>query len=134
LTGDYSVCGLEELVAIERKSISDLVGSCTGENRQRFERELHRLRGYRFKRLLIIGTEAEILQGRYHSGINPKAVMATICAFEVRYDLPAVFSPTPETAARQVERWAFYFSREIVENIYALRRESVTDLSQNTPH
>jgi hypothetical protein len=32
-----------------------------GDNRERFERELHRLRGYRFKRLLVVGSEAEIL-------------------------------------------------------------------------
>jgi hypothetical protein len=31
--------------------------------RERFERELNRLRGFRFKRLLIIGSEREIRQG-----------------------------------------------------------------------
>ena len=51
-------------VSIERKTVSDLVGSCMGENRERFERELHRLRGYRFKRLLVVGSEAEILAGQ----------------------------------------------------------------------
>jgi DNA excision repair protein ERCC-4 len=52
-TGDYSILGLEELIAVERKTIPDLVSCCMGENRERFERELHRLRGFRFKRLLI---------------------------------------------------------------------------------
>jgi hypothetical protein len=37
---------------------------CMGENRQRFERELHRLRGFRFARLLVVGSEEEILQGQ----------------------------------------------------------------------
>jgi ERCC4-type nuclease len=62
-TGDYSVAGLQDLFSIERKTVSDLVGCCMGENRERFERELHRLRGYRFKRLLVVGSEAEILAG-----------------------------------------------------------------------
>jgi len=44
-----------------------------GDNRERFERELHRLRGYRFKRLLMVGSEAEILAGQYHSNIKRKA-------------------------------------------------------------
>jgi ERCC4-type nuclease len=35
LTGDYSVAGLENLFAVERKSISDLVGCCIGQNRER---------------------------------------------------------------------------------------------------
>jgi len=48
-----------------------------GQNRERFERELHRIRGYRFKRLLVVGSEAEILAGHYHSNIKPSAVLAT---------------------------------------------------------
>jgi len=70
-SGDYSVCGLEHLFAVERKTISDLVGCCVGQNRERFERELHRLCGFRFKRLVVIGTESEILQGDYRSNIKP---------------------------------------------------------------
>src|SRR5260221_12610953 len=88
-TGDYSVVGLESLFAVERKSVSDLAGCC-GQDRERFERELHRLRGFRFKRLLIVGTEDDLLAGRYRSAIQPQAVLATLGAFEARYDLPVV--------------------------------------------
>jgi DNA excision repair protein ERCC-4 len=98
------------------------VGCCVGQGRERFERELHRLRGFRFKRLLVVGTEADILAGRYHSDIKPLAVMGTIHAFEVRYDLPMVFESTPELAARRVERWAFWFAREMVEVVNDLWR------------
>jgi DNA excision repair protein ERCC-4 len=96
VTGDYSVAGLESLFAVERKSISDLVGCCIGQNRERFERELHRLRGFQFKRLIIIGSEAQILKGEYHSNIKPQAITGTLHAFEVRYDVPVVFCETPE--------------------------------------
>jgi len=85
-TADYSVVGLSELFAVERKTVADFVSCCVGENRERFERELHRLRGYRFKRLLIVGSELEIQQARYQSRITPKAVFGTLSAFEVRYD------------------------------------------------
>jgi len=51
-TGDYSVVGLETLFSVERKSIADLVDCCVDSNRKRFENELHRLRGFRFRRLL----------------------------------------------------------------------------------
>jgi ERCC4-type nuclease len=122
VTGDYSIAGLESLFAVERKSISDLVGCCVGQGRERFERELHRLRGFRFRRLLIIGSEAQILKGEYHSNINPRAVLGTLHAFEVRYDLPVVFESTPELAARRVERWSFWFAREMVEVVNELWR------------
>jgi DNA excision repair protein ERCC-4 len=124
MTGDYSVAGLESLFAVERKSISDLVGCCMGQNRERFERELHRLRGFRFKRLLIVGTEAQIQEGQYCSNIKPQAVIATLGAYEARYDLPVVFKPSPELAAAQVERWAYWFTREMVEVVNDLRRAS----------
>jgi DNA excision repair protein ERCC-4 len=121
-TGDYSVAGLEELFAVERKSIDDLVGCCMGENRERFERELHRLRGYRFKRLLVIGSRGEIELQRYHSKINPKAVLGSLNAWECRYDVPIVFSQTPEAAALDIERWAWYFACEHIKTANALAR------------
>src|ERR1700730_12276222 len=119
-TGDYSVAGLESLFAVERKSISDLVGCCVGENRTRLERELHRLRGFRFKRLLIVGSEEQILRAQYRSSIEPKAIPGTLSAFEIRYDVPTVYCATPEVAARQVERWVFWFAREMVETVNEL--------------
>jgi ERCC4-type nuclease len=123
-TGDYSVLGLEDSFAVERKSLDDLANCCLSSNRDRFEHELHRLRGYRFKRLLVVGTHAEIEAQRYHSRIAPKAVLATLAAFEVRYDLPIVFCSTPEEAAIAIERWAFYYAREVMKLAHALSKLS----------
>jgi DNA excision repair protein ERCC-4 len=126
-TGDYSIAGLEHLFSVERKSVSDLVGCCVGANRERFERELHRLRGFRFRRLLVIGQEDTIHLGRYHSSINPKAVFATLNAFEVRYDLPIVFASTASLAAYRLETWAFWFAREYVLAANNLLRATSTE-------
>jgi len=40
-TGDYSIAGLEHFIAIERKTLPDLIG-CLCNGRERFERELRR--------------------------------------------------------------------------------------------
>jgi len=113
-TGDYSFAGGEELFAVERKSIADLVGCCMGANRERFSRELHRLRGFRFKRLLIIGAVADIEAGNYRSAITPAAVLATCAAIEARFDIPVVFAASPADAAAQIESWAAWCAREMV--------------------
>jgi ERCC4-type nuclease len=126
-SGDYSICGLEDSFAVERKSIDDLANCCLSSNRERFEHELHRLRGFRFKRLLIIGSREDIAAGHYRSRIAPKAVLATLGAFEIRYDLPVVFAETTESAALQVERWAFWFSREVIANANMLLRGCVKE-------
>ncbi len=112
VTGDYSIAGLEDHFAIERKTIVDLVGSVI-QGRERFERELCRMRGYEFRRLLITGTREDIEAGRYFSKANPKAVLASVDAFEVRYSLPVVWEPSESEAAATVERWARYFVREV---------------------
>lgn len=123
-SGDYSIKGLESLFAVERKSLDDLAASCTRE-RERFERELHRLRGFRFKRLLIVGTRADLAAGRYYSKANPKAIAATLGAFEVRYDLPVVFVPTPEAGGRTVAAWAGWFTREMKQTFEAINKTEV---------
>ena len=93
-----------------------------GSNRERFERELHRLRGYRFKRLMIVGTRAEIEAGNYRSNITAAAVLHTLSAFECRYDVPVVYCPDPTAAALQVESWAYWFAREIVKSFEAFTK------------
>jgi DNA excision repair protein ERCC-4 len=107
-SGDYSIRGLEDVFAVERKGVEDLANCCLAGQRDRFEHEPHRLRGYRFKRFLVIGTREDIAAGRYHLRIGPKAVLATLGAFEVRFDLPVVYVETPEAAARLIERYAWY--------------------------
>ncbi len=121
-SGDYSAAGLEDQIAIERKSISDLVGCCMGENRERFERELHRLRGFRFKRLLIVGSRVDIENGFYRSNIKPQSVLASLDSWEVRYDVPVTFAGTPEHGAAQVEAWVWRYSRHAVETANDLLR------------
>lgn len=110
-TGDYSVLGFERDFSIERKSIEDLIQSLT-HGRDRFSRELQRMRAFDFRRLLVVGTLADLEEHRYRSLANPKAVVGSLFAFEARFDVPVFFSATPESAATLIERWALYFVRE----------------------
>ena len=110
-TGDYSIQGCEDEFTVERKSLDDLAGSCT-HDRDRFERELVRMRGYPFRRLLIVGTVEDLEAHRYQSRAEPRAILASVTAFEIRYGLPVAYCPNPAAAALQVERWAFYYLRE----------------------
>ncbi len=130
-SGDYSFSGGEQVFAVERKAINDLTGCCTGE-RDRFERELHRLRGFRFARLLIVATPEAIRRHDYVSNISPKAVLNSLAAWEARF-IPVVFAPTPADAARLVEAWAFWVAREIVEATNRLLRAQQENKEEPTP-
>jgi DNA excision repair protein ERCC-4 len=120
-TGDYSFQGGEHLLSIERKSLDDLA-ACCGPERDRFTRELERMRGFDFARLLVIGTEADVRAGRYRSRIEPRAVLHSLWAFEARFRLQVVFADTPEAGAALVERWVWIYAREMVQRTNALFR------------
>ena len=105
-SGDYSVKGLEEVFAVERKSLSDLVGSLTRE-RDRFMRELHRLRGFTFARLLVVGSMQELYTMSQRGRVNLDQVEHSLLSIEQRYHVPVVRVDTPAAGALMVETWAF---------------------------
>jgi ERCC4-type nuclease len=120
-SGDYAPRGLDHIAAIERKSAADLVSSVI-HDRARFERELHRLRGMHFARVLVTASRESIASGNYRSNANPRAVLASCDTFEVRYGVPFVFVEDDSAAALLVERWVWLVCREVVSQANDLAR------------
>lgn len=90
-TGDYSLAGLEGLCAIERKSLADLV-MCCGPERERFKRELQRLRAYRCRAVIVEGDLADVVGHRYRGEMNPHAVLGSVASWQSRYETPFNFA------------------------------------------
>ncbi len=90
-TGDYSLAGFTHLVAVERKNGIDELVSCLSQQRERFEAELARAQAFERFYIIIEGTFADVLGGRYRSKMTPKAVIASIAAFTNRYSIPFLF-------------------------------------------
>ncbi len=119
--GDYSIAGLQDRVAIERKSLSDLVGSLT-HGRDRFERELARGRTYESFAIVIEGSAQAILRGGYGvSCANPHAVWESIAAFNARY-CPFHFLGDRQTAAKWTESVLLKFAREHIKAVEAMTK------------
>ena len=113
--------GLEDDFTIERKSLSDLYGSLTS-GRERFSRELQRMKAFNFARLLVIGSVHEIEAGSSRAkGMNPLAVLNSLHAIEAR-GVPVVFASSPEAAADLVQCWSFWRAREHLKNTSQLIR------------
>ena len=91
LSGDYSLAGLEDKIAIERKSLPDLV-QCLGRERERFERELQRATGLGMFCVVIEAGWQGLAQGQYRSQLKPHAACQSIAAFMARYRTPFLFS------------------------------------------
>jgi hypothetical protein len=55
--------------------------------------------------------------GDYRSRIAPRAVLATLQALEARYDVPVVWCDTPAAAALIIESWAYWYARELCQDL-----------------
>jgi len=101
-TGDYSVCGLEQVVAIERKSLPDLL-ACVGRERARFDREVHRLAAYPVRALVIESTWPEIERGDWRGAVKPAAVLGSLVGWSAT-GLPLFMAGDHARAGKLVAR------------------------------
>ncbi|MCH8854120.1 MAG: ERCC4 domain-containing protein [Planctomycetes bacterium] len=111
-TGDYSIKGLERLIAVERKSLGDLLG-CVGRHRDCFKRELQRMRGYRFRALIIEATLAELDEGNWRGLLKPSHVLGSLAAWQAQYSLPILLAGDRHLAAAFAERYLFQCARAL---------------------
>lgn len=113
--GDYSLPGFQDRAAIERKELNDLVGCLMGENRERFERELHRGRHYDLFAVVVEASLADVSRGRYRSEMKAHAALQSIIAFQVRYRVPFVWAGNREGAEYLTYSLLSKYLREIGE-------------------
>ena len=108
-TGDYSLRGLESVIAIERKSLVDLLG-CVGQERDRFHREVLRLLAYPVRALVIESTWPEIERGQWRSKIRAPAALGSVLNW-IAMGLPVVMAGDHARAGRYVSRILFIAAR-----------------------
>jgi DNA excision repair protein ERCC-4 len=126
--GDYSVKGLSHLVALERKSLPDLL-TCIGRERDRFCRELQRLAAYRYRMLVIEADHADLERGDWRSRLQPSHVLGSLASWISRYALPVYLAGNRESAAEFAQR---FFVRTAAHLVAELRNLVDTDASLPT--
>lgn len=102
--GDYSLAGLADQVAVERKSLPDLV-ACLGRERERFERELQRAAALDAFAVVVEASWAELAGGQYRSQMNPHSACQSVLAFMARYRVPFMFAGS--RAGAEYATWGF---------------------------
>lgn len=90
-TGDYSLAGLTDRVAVERKSLPDLV-ACLSRERGRFERQLERGRQLEAFAVVVEAGWEDLAQGRYRSKLNPHSACQSVLSFSARLGIPFFFA------------------------------------------
>jgi len=109
VTGDYSVVGLEHVVAIERKSLDDLL-ACVGQERERFGREVVRLLAYPVRCLVIESGWMALERGEWRSKVTPQAAVGSVLGW-IAAGLPVVMAYDHTRAGKYVARILFTAAR-----------------------
>ncbi len=105
VTGDYSALGLESFIAIERKSLSDLVG-CIGRERERFEKEMQRILSYPIRALVIEADWCQIEMKSYPGSVHPNAVLGSLMGW-IAQGVPVIMIGDHTRAGRWVSRMIY---------------------------
>jgi ERCC4-type nuclease len=108
--GDYSVVGLEHVVAVERKSLSDLV-QCVGRERDRFERMLRLMRSYECRVIVVEAPLAAVELKQYRGEVTPEAVIGSVYSWIGR-GFTVEWAGDRTRAAKAVSRILFAAARE----------------------
>ena len=118
--GDYSLAGIERKVAVERKALADLV-QCLGADRERFQRELSRLRGYDFAAVVVEAPAVDLRAGRYRGHLNSESAWQSIISFSQRFRIPFFFCKDRADAERVTFDLLRHFARDRWKELSALQ-------------
>lgn len=118
-TGDYSVEGLTNFIAVERKSLDDLIG-CVGGERERFEKEVQRLLAYETRAIVVESSWSNLEFGGWRSRVSPDAAVGSVLSWIAR-GIPVVMAGDRTRAARLTGRILFLAARRRWRELQSFR-------------
>ena len=113
----YDTSGrIEPVCSVERKMDLDELAMCFTKERKRFEAEMMRCRDHGGRMFLLVedATWEKLLLGRYRSRFKPKAFLASIIAWSIRYDLQVIFC-TQDSSPRLIREILYRDLKERLE-------------------
>lgn len=116
-TGDYKLLGNDE-IRIERKSLSDMV-ACCGVERDRFERELERIKAFPLRVLVVEADWPDIELAEWRSKITSPAVEASLLSW-LGQGISVVMAGSRERAQRLAARLLYVTARRHYRQLRAM--------------
>lgn len=114
--GDYTVEGMEDLLALERKSLEDLVGTLT-HSRERFIRMCEKLACLKYKAILVECTYEDVKSpypGEFSSA-HPNGISGSLDAIEARWGIPVIYTSRHRVLAEEKaaswlsKHWTYHY-------------------------
>lgn len=101
--GDYSMEGMEKLLALERKSLTDLITTLM-HTRATFFKSCERLAGYRWRALLVEASYEDIkspYEEELYTLAHPNAISGSLDALEAKFQMPVIFTSRDRALAEE---------------------------------
>ena len=109
-TGDYSLDFMKNQISAERKSINDLAQSLVNTNRERFFKEIVRLRGFKFRYLIIESESGQISSNCYKSRVHSNAILGSLA--RIAMDVNIIFGVSRKEAAYMLGKIFFFHAQD----------------------
>lgn len=122
-TADYSLVGLTHHVAVERKSLQDLM-MCVGRERERFDREVQRLLAYPVKALVIEAHISQVELKQYRGQIHPNAALGSVMGWMAR-GLPIIWAGDHQLAGRLTAKFLYITAKRIWHSHYSFLEQMI---------
>jgi len=119
-TADYSLVGFTDRIGIERKSMQDLI-HCLGPDRERFSRELQRLKAYDSSAVVIEQPQSVLRLGHYRSAMNAESAWQSVIALSMRFRVPFWFCDSRADAEAVTFNFLRHYARDRWRELQALR-------------
>ena len=120
-TGDYSIAGHEDYIAVERKSLDDFLGSIT-HGRKRFFRELDRLAQIPYRCIVIADMWCAVVDGLWERQVSIESVSGTIQCILQDFQIPVYFLGDRYMAQEFVYRFLEYRWRRMNDEVPVSRK------------
>lgn len=101
-TGDYSIIygdkSYENEIVVERKSNVSELFAFSGNQRDRFCRELEKMKNIKYKYLLCEFDIMDIINQQPPGLLEPTIIYSTLCSFAIKYQIPFLFCGNRQNA------------------------------------
>lgn len=111
-TGDYSLDGHSERIAIERKSLGDFVGTVI-QDWTRFRKELYRLAAFDVAAIVVEADLADVFNHKYESEAAPASVIGRVNGIFLDHGIPVYFWGVRGCCNAMVERFLVLAAKKL---------------------
>lgn len=118
-SADYSLHGFTDRIGIERKSMQDLI-HCLGPDRERFSRELQRLKAYDSSAVVIEQPQGVLRLGHFRSRMDAGAAWQSCLALSMRFRVPFWFCDSRADAEAVTFNFLRHYARDRWRELTAL--------------